>query len=295
MDWSHLPPLSMIRAFEAAARTGGFSAAGRELNVTHAAVAQQVRALEERTGVALMRRDGRGMKLTTEGEALARDLGVALGGVHNAFRDLEDRVRDRPIAVSTTPTFASGWLMPRLRSFRQAHPGTELVINPSIDVIDLETSTMDLAIRYGEGHWPELVVEPLLQSESVLVAAPCLMRSCCIREPADLLDFPWLEAEGSPHWPEWLATKGISTIDKPDITSLPPGMIREAVVEGHGVAIVARAPFEDLIAQGRLVELMPDRCTPDLGFYIVHPDRPLRPGVRAFIGWLKEQAKASAA
>ncbi|MCR9256352.1 MAG: LysR substrate-binding domain-containing protein [Alphaproteobacteria bacterium] len=291
MNWSDLPPLSMVRAYEAAARTGGFSAAGRELNVTHAAVAQQVRALEERLGVALMVRDGRGLKLTPEGETLAHKFSEAMVAICAAVREVEERSRDKPVSVTTTPTFASGWLMPRLRAFRQAHPGTELVIHPSIDVVDLDNGEMDLAIRCGEGNWPGMTVHPLVLTETVLVAAPALLQGKCVSEACDLFDLPWIETEGAPYWPEWLAARGITVLDKADITTLPPGMIREAVVEGHGVAIIARAPFQDLIDQGKLMQVMPDRCSPDFGFYIVHPQRPLRPPVAAFVAWLKAQAK----
>ena len=131
MDWRSLPSLSALRAFAALAETGSFTRAGAALNVSHAAISQQVRALEERLGVALLPRDGRRGVLTPAGERLAAALEAGFGGIARAVDELTGADADRPLHVSTTPAFAANWLMPRLASFRHEHPEVELMLNPT--------------------------------------------------------------------------------------------------------------------------------------------------------------------
>jgi LysR family glycine cleavage system transcriptional activator len=184
MDWSEIPPLSMLRAFEAAARGGGFSAAGRELNVTHAAVAQQVRGLERRLGVALMRREGRGLSLTPEGRRLAEGLGAGFETMRGALEALAAEAADRPVRATLTPSFASNWLMPRLGGFRARHPEVELLLNPSSEVVDLRRGDYDVGVRFGKGVWPGLETEKLASTSIALVATPALLARISGRDAA---------------------------------------------------------------------------------------------------------------
>jgi LysR family glycine cleavage system transcriptional activator len=117
LDWRQMPALAALRAFEATARTGGFSAAARQLNVTHAAVAQQVRALETRLAVALVWRDGRGLRLTPEGQRLAVALNAGFATIRDGVRALTDGATQKPLTVTLPPAFAAEWLMPRLARF----------------------------------------------------------------------------------------------------------------------------------------------------------------------------------
>ena len=130
MDWKDIPSLAALRAFEAAARTGSLSAAGRELNVTHAAIAGHVRALESFFGVTLLTRTPKGMDPTPEGALLSRGLSDGFGTLIAACRDLSDRGRVRPISVTTTPTFAEHWLMPPIR--RPIHSGILSTCQPDL-------------------------------------------------------------------------------------------------------------------------------------------------------------------
>ncbi|WP_372422422.1 LysR substrate-binding domain-containing protein [Salinarimonas chemoclinalis] len=296
MNWSDLPPLSMLRAFEAAARHRGFSAAGRELNVTHSAIAQQVRGLEERLGVALMRREGRGLALTPDGARLAGTLREALDLMREGVGALVAGAAERPVQVTTTTGFAAGFLAPRLGAFRYEHPEIELMINPSAKTIDLARSDFDLAVRYGDGGWEGVESEPLLESAKVVVAAPALIEAGAVREPRDLLRYPWIQELGLGEWQAWLAAQGIAIGQKRDIHHLPGHMAIAALRDGQGIGLTARMLVEADLAAGRLVVLFDDvSVTREAGYWLVRRPGRLRPSAAAFADWLRREAHAQAA
>ncbi|MEO1017702.1 MAG: LysR substrate-binding domain-containing protein [Pseudomonadota bacterium] len=291
MKWSDMPPLSMLRAFEAAARCGGFSAAGRELNVTHAAIAQQVRGLEERLGLTLMRREGRGLDLTPEGRRLATKLGSGMETLRTALADLLEDVSSHPVRLTLTPTFLASWLMPRLSCFRQTCPDVELMLNPSADMVDLKRSEHDLAIRFGVGPWPGLASEHLLASSIVVVIAPELLRRHSITTPIDLLAVPWVQESGKDEWQVWLAAHGVEARGKTDILHLPGPLAIESIRRGDAVGMTARLFVEQDLAEGRLVTLFddPETASPTAYHLVMRPGT-LRPNVATVAAWLRRQA-----
>jgi LysR family glycine cleavage system transcriptional activator len=190
MDWTHLPPLSALRAFATVAEEGTLSAAGRRLNVSHAAVSQQVRSLEDWFGCKLVRREGRGVGLTDEGRQLAGQLETAFRGIRKAVDELAQAGHVRPLQVTMTPAFAVNWLMPRLSEFRHLHPGIELMLNPNGELVDPQPGGVDLAIRYGGGAWPGVESELLFRSPMVVVAARSLVGDETFEDPQRLTRYP---------------------------------------------------------------------------------------------------------
>ena len=154
MTRSDLPSLNSLRAFATVAETGGYSGAGTALNVSHAAVSQQVKALEARLGVALVVREGRGIALTAEGAALARHLATGFAALHRGVESLTGADAKRPVQVTMSPAFAVSWLMPRIMDFQHLHPGVTLIRNPTAVVVELTPGGIDMAIRFGDGHRP---------------------------------------------------------------------------------------------------------------------------------------------
>jgi len=288
-----MPPLSMLRAFEAAARLGGFSAAGRELNVTHAAVAQQVRHLEERLGVTLMRRDGRGLLLTVEGRRLSEALSAGLETMRAGLQELQSEADERPVSVTLTPAFSASWLMPRIGGLREDHPEIELMLSPSSDLVNLQRSDFDLAIRFGTGDWPGLKVEPLVSSSIVVVAAPQLLEKYPVETPEDLLRLPWVQELGTDEWRVWLADHGVNFESKRDIIHLPGYMAIQALREGQGVGMTARIFVEAALKAGRLIALFDSDEESNTGYYIVRRNMTMRKPVAAFVSWLKREAAKS--
>ena len=193
-----LPPLSALRVFEVAARHPNFSAAAGELHVTPGAVSRQITALESRLAVALFVREARHTRPTAVGAQLAERVRAAFALLHEAVRALEASEAQR-VVVSVLPSFASRWLLSRLPSFAARHPGIDIDLRPSRDIVDLGRGGFDLAIRYGRGRWPGTDARPLLEEQLFPVCAPALARRHRPRTLADLLamplihdsDFPW--------------------------------------------------------------------------------------------------------
>ena len=151
--WRKLPSLSSLRAFDATARNGGFAGAGRVLNVTHAAVTQQVRGLEVELGVQLVRRTGRSVTLTEAGQRLAQTLGEGFGTIVGGIEDLQRGEERRPLRVATTTFIAEAWIMPRMPEFWARHPGVEVALSPSPVLADFVRDGFDLAVA-GAGLRP---------------------------------------------------------------------------------------------------------------------------------------------
>ena len=286
IDWRSFPSLTALRAFEAAARLSSFSQAGRELNVTHAAVTQQVRALEEHLGRELVYRAGRGLALTAEGGKLAQALGEGFRIVAAALAELRAAEPGAPLRVTMTPAFATQWLIPRLRAFWSAHPDVPLSLHPEKRVVDLRREGIDLGIRFGNGQWPGVETEFLTSARYVVVAAPSLLAGRRDLGKAEISALPWVI---EPDWPEalaWLKSYGLNP-DRMNITYIPTEELAlSAAREGIGLHVEAEALVQQDIDNGDLIEVgrLEDQS---LAYYLVTRPGPKRPELKVFMKWLK--------
>jgi len=288
VDWK-LPPLAALRAFEAAARTGGLSAAARELNVTHAAVAQHIKRLEEWFETPLLRRSGRGMHVTPAGEQFASELGQGFSAIRAAVQRMAARQDGAPLRITTTPAFASSWLLPRLESFYRTGANTEVVVNPTTAVFELENYEYDVAFRFGQGDWPGMVAEMVVPSDVVLVGARSLLSHHPVTAPGDLVNVPWVEEFGSDEVAGWLGRLGVVGRMPGHILSLPAEYALSAIKHGRGVGIVAAAWIEAEIASGELVVLFDALQGEDLGYHLVYPKGRRRPALERFLNWCRAE------
>ena len=289
MDWAKLPPLTALRAFSALAERGSAVAAGDSLNVSHAAISQQIKLLEDRLGLALVDRTGRRLTLTAEGQQLADALAAGFGKISHAIELLTGADADRPLQISTTPGFAAHWLMPRMLDFRHQHPTLDVMINPTSESVALEPGGIDIALRYGQGEWPGLASEPLFFSKLVVVAAPGLVRNHVVQCPADLVDMPWVQEYGTSEATDWLRRKGVVKARGGGMIQVPGNFLLDAVRQGQGVCLTVRRWVEEDVAAGNLVLLFEE---PEVtGYHIVTRPGVLRPKARIFSIWLKRQAK----
>ncbi len=293
IDWRNMPPLSALRAFSAWAETGSVAQAGARIGVTHAAISQQIRALEERLGVALVSRHGRALELTADGHRLADALREGFGAIHSAVADLGQADALRPLQITTTPMFASGWLVPRLGSFRVQHPGIDLVIDPSPTVRRLEPGGFDLAVRHGTGSWPGLEAELLLPSPLVVVGAPGLIGARRTGDLAALADLPWLTELETSEATRFLARNGVTRAQGIGLTHLPGNMMLDAARAGQGLAVAAHAFVTADIACGLLQEMYRDPAP--TGYYLLTRPGVQRPPLRAFLRWALRQVAADQA
>jgi LysR family glycine cleavage system transcriptional activator len=290
MDWSQLPPLNSLKAFSALAETNSYAKAAATLNVTRAAVRQQVKALEKRLELPLVFRQGRGVELTSEGKMLARDLDHAFGAMLAGMEKLTGADNSRPIQITTSPAFAVEWLMPRIIEFQQIHPEITLLLNPTADVMPLKPGGIDVAVRYCGRDKLNRDVSPLLVSDMIVVAAPSLLGERRREDLASLTDMPWLQELNTNEVVDWFKRQGV-TLDRPLIISQMPGnLIMQAVRRGDGITYTARAFFEKDIMAGHITVL---HSEPASGIYHIETGPgATRASVQKFLAWLKTKAEA---
>ncbi len=185
-----LPPLTALRAFEAAARHLSFVRAAEELHVTPAAISQQVRLLEDHLGVSLFRR-GRKLALGDAAAALLPLVSEAFDQIERAMLKVRPSALNNALVVSSPPAFASRWLIPRLEDFQTRHPDIDLRLDATKRPVNFEVEDVDVAIRFGAGNYPGLVAERLMPEAIVPVAAPVL--AATIHTPDDLARCTLLE------------------------------------------------------------------------------------------------------
>lgn len=287
--WRTLPPLSALRAFSAFAETGSVVAAAAQLGVTHAAVSQQIRALEKALDLALVARSGRRVEMTDDGRRLAEGVGRGFDEIARAVAELREGQDRRALQVTTTAMFASAWLVPRLGGFRAAHPGIDLVLDPSAGLRTLEPGGFDVAIRSGRGDWPGLEAKLLIPAPLVVVATPALLEGRAGSDLDALAALPWLSELGHNEATEFLARHGIVKALSGGVTHLPGNLLLDSVRAGHGLAVVTELLAEQDIASGRLQIVLRDEI--DRGYYLVTRPGPQRPPLRAFARWIAREAR----
>ncbi|OED48317.1 LysR family transcriptional regulator [Rhodobacteraceae bacterium (ex Bugula neritina AB1)] len=290
MDWLHMPPLAALRAFSAFAEAGNVVQAGAALNVSHAAISQQLRALEGHLGASLLDRSGRALELTADGARLARALQLGFDAIEAAVREISAAGAARPLHVTCTPMFAAHWLMPRLAEFQAAHPEIDLVLDPRGEIVELKPGGIDLAIRYGDGSWPGMEARMLLQSPMVVIAADSLLRGRKVVAPEELLELPWLEELGTTEASRWLQSRGVTDSLRGPRTLLPGNLLMQAVRSGQGVAVAVQAFVAEDLQAGRLCALFTEG--EGRGYYVVTRAGVLRPETRKFSAWLSRHAKS---
>jgi len=289
-----LPPLHALPDFEAAARHLSFTKAAEELHVTHGAVSRQVKSLETYLGFSLFRRLNRSLRLTDEGQAYARSVRGFLDSLSEETRRLTAPRRASGLTVSTTYSFTTGWLVPRLGRFRSLYPGIDIRLQANDLAIDFARDNVDLAIRYGRGQYPGLAATRLIADDYVPVASPALLKGKHpLRKPADLRHHVLLHDEGTEvDWRMWLMAAEVEGVDasRGPIFSHSP-MVIQAAMRGEGVALGRMALIEEELASRQLVRLFDLSLRSGLAYYIVCPPRSLeRAEVRAFRDWLVSEA-----
>ena len=283
-----LPPLNTLRAFEAAARHANFVRAADELSITPAAVSQQVRHLEDHLGVRLFGRRARGVELTAAGANYARTVGALLDQLALATEHVRRADRAGQLTIATTPSFAAGWLMPRLIGFLELHPELDVRLSTSNALTDIAQQGIDVAVRYGAGRWPGLKAELLTTTELFPVCSPSFrLGSKPLREPGDLRPRSLLRLM-SDDWPKWLAAAGRDGVKAEGPQYSDVSLLTQAAAAGQGVALGQSIVVADDLQSGRLIEPFKLRVPSDSAYYLVgQPESLERPAVRAFERWLR--------
>lgn len=286
-----LPSLNGLRAFEAAARHLSFTRAATELNVTQTAISHQICRLEEQLGMSLFERRTRELRLTREAASYLPAVQAAFDELRQATARLQRPNRDALLTVSTTASLAAKWLVTRVAAFQDANPGIEVRITTSAHLVDFRREEIDMAVRYGRGHWPGLRAHWLMAEDIFPVCSPALLHAPKpLRQPADLAHHTLLHTTASREdWQLWLTAAGLPTsIAARRGLSFDQGfMAVQAAVDGLGVALGRTRFVEADIAAGRLVVPFDLALPADAGFYIVAPEETAdTPKIALFHDWL---------
>ena len=287
----HLPPLSAIRAFEAAARHLSFTRAAEELGMTQAAVSYQIKLLEERLGAPLFLRGPRGVALTETGQRLAPVITEALAKLRAAFDEFSDAAGG-VLSIATLSSFATNWLVPRLGAFQLAHPDIAVKLDVSQELVDFTRAEVDVGIRTGSGEWPGLVAHRLFAITFTPMLSPRLLqRLGPLKIPADLLKFPLLDPV-DPWWAEWFEAAGETPPDLSQRTEMRvfyQSLAGSAALAGQGVAMLTPAFFAAELREGRLVQPFPLVRESGSHYWLVYPHARRRsPKIRVFRDWIVE-------
>jgi LysR family glycine cleavage system transcriptional activator len=287
------PSLTALRAFEIAARTLSFTGAAEELNQTQGAISHQVNMLEARLGLKLFVREARGLKLTEAGQKYLPLVRDALDRLRTA-EDLIRPARPSVLTVTMSPNFASKWLVPRLGGFSVTHPTLDLRISASAQHVDFTLEDIDLAVRHGNGDWPDLHVTRLCEEELFPACSPALLRrGPPIRAPADLTAHVLIHDRSREHWRAWLAAFGVEC---PDTERGPvfdqTALAIDAAVADQGIALARTALASlDLIA-GRLVRPLDEAQPAKFAYWIVCRKSVFdTPKIDQFRAWLLDQVQ----
>jgi LysR family transcriptional regulator, glycine cleavage system transcriptional activator len=196
-----LPPLNALKAFEASARRGSFTAAADELNVTQGAISRHVKNLEERLGVSLFERLPTGLALTETGQRYLPAVRDSFDRLASATAEIKRPQMSHVLTVSASPNFSSKWLVHRLGDFSKAHPDISLRVAAQSEHIDLSVSDVDVAIRHGEGDWPDVHVTKLVSELVYPVVSPVLLEGGApLKTPDDLRHYTLLRDLSSNDW-----------------------------------------------------------------------------------------------
>jgi len=300
---NRLPSLNALRAFEATARHLSYASAADELFVTKAAVAQQVRLLEEEVGASLVERSGRGLRLTAAGEAGLRDLADGFGSLGRAARAMREANGRRFLVINASASFAATWLVGRIGKFKALHPDIDVLLdaNPIEDM--LERASVDALIRWGAGDFPGLATTLLFKEDVFPVCAPSLARGPHpIVEPRDLrrhnlLHLDWNPSFSTwPDWADWLKAAGAPEVDTTrGVWFNHMSMAIHAAARGQGVALASIAIAADELASGRLIAPFTTLVPTPFGYYFLcRPAQAESTRIKALREFLVAEAAISA-
>jgi DNA-binding transcriptional LysR family regulator len=295
---AELPPLELLRSFEAAARTLSFTQAAAELFLTQSAVSRQIQQLEASLGVLLFERRHRALALTEAGAVLQRAVVESLERLRDATARLRAAPMLRQVAITCTPGFASFWLIPRLARFTADHPRVDVRLSAKLEVLDLERSRIDVAVRFVP---IERGTGPALFEESVIpLCAPGIAQR--LRSPDDLVDQTLLTIDAPHHgdaptvdWEPWLEVMGLTDLRMKN--SLRFTQYTDAVaaaVAGQGVVIGRLPLLRELVENGSLVAPFGTDASSRRAYFIETSRRAAgNADALDFVRWLRAEAEAA--
>lgn len=291
-DLRELPPLTALRAFEAAARRASFKAAAAELLVTPTAISHQLRQLEDWLGVRVLDRSPRAVSLTTAGAELYDAVAAGLSDIARAAARLRHRPAFRALTVSATSGFLSQWLVPRLAELQRLLPAVDLRLHASDAVVPLRAGLVDVAIRYGAGPYPGVAAIPLRADGFAPVCSPRLG----LTRPTELRRAPLLHVDGrrvprpAPTWARWCAAARLARVDTDAGLRFSDSLHAvHAAIAGQGIALISLVLVADALAAGLLVQPFGPILPGATYHFACAPDLADRADVAALRAWFQDR------
>lgn len=286
-----LPPLTALRAFEAAARHMSFAKAAEELNVTPAALSFQIKSLEEHLGQPVFRRLNRAVELTAAGRALAPGMTDGFDMLTAAWRAARRTGTGSTLTVTAGPAFTAKWLAPRLFGFAAAHPEIDLRFSASFRIMDFDRDEIDVAIRFGYGPHEGLFSLKLFDEWVTPMMVPELAEG--ISRPEDLAEVPLLHQDDLSFlkppfdWAAWFRAAGVEAPAKAGARFSQADHALDAALAGAGVVLGRSSLASRDLAEGRLVAPFDLALTTEAHFsFVCAKGDETQPRIRAFLDWL---------
>ncbi len=286
-----LPSISLLSAFEAAARTGSITLAAQELSLTQSAVSRQIKVLEEQLGAELFHREKQTIRLTFGGAIYAREVREALQRISHASLNLRARPSGGVLTLAIPPTFGTRWLAPRLPRFMARHPEVSVNLFTRPTRFDFRNDVVDAAIHFGAPFWPGAEMALLLGETVMPLCAPGLLAQFGFREAADIRNAPLLHLTSRPDaWEGWLRAHGIDDNAIHGMLFDQFATLSQAAIAGLGVALLPEFLFQPEIEAGQLVPALPLPIDSVGSYYLCWPhDRRDYGPLHLFREWLLEE------
>lgn len=282
--------MSLLRAFESAARTGSFQEAAVELHLSPSAVSHAIRKLEQALGAVLFERDGRKVRLSTDGTALMRHVGPAFDDIRRGMELVSTR-GPKVLRVHSAPSFAAQWLTPRLPRFLATHPDIEIRLSAGTDYTRFATDEFDVDIVYGRPQQEGVIVLPLGEETVTPLCMPKL--ASLIRKPQDLLRHALIDSDNKQiRWPDWFAANGLSAPPPHGMRFDRSFLAISAAVNGLGIALESTRLAEREISQGQLVPILQGQAADIryVGHFLVYPRLAVRrQTLQVFTRWIADE------
>lgn len=298
----HLPPLTSLRAFEAAARLLSFTKAAAELGVSVGAISHQIKQLEEYFAVELFKRVGRNLTLTAAGRACLPSMRAGFDQIAEAVKRIEAMEATNTVTLNVDAAFAAYWLLPRLRDFRDRYPNIDIEVLSRPLPRDASQKNSDIAIAYGSRNFSNVYVEHLMTEEVIPVVAAEPRKSRPLQKAADLAQFALIHDDtmlraGFPSWEMWLNAANVHQVDTSrGMRFNSTDLAIQAALDGFGAVLGRSCVISGLIADQRLRPLRTFAYPVSFNYFLLAtPAAVEQPHISILRDWLKAQAAAYAA
>lgn len=285
-----LPSLNAVRMFEAAAYRLNFTEAAKDLHVTQGAVSRQISLLEEQIGTALFERRGPKLSLSHAGMEYYEVIKESLNLLRRGTVRLQQRANTKRLTISLVPSFARFWLLPRIGEVEKVLPDVSIRLATSYHLVDFDKDTdVDVAIRFGDGNWPDIFTHQLTNDFMVPVCSPALAKS--IKSIEDIPNYPMIAdyPKKNNEWTQWFESKGLQIESQAGWQYDDIALQIEAAIEGRGVLLVRESFVESSLLTGRLVQLFESDYRSRYQYYFVCPQERLNDSlISDFFDWIKQ-------